>query len=479
MTTVQKVKQTVTAHDLLDKGNSVLVALSGGPDSVALLHILNRMRKSQKSQKSQKSMWLQLGAVYVNHQIRKRASRREEQFCQRLCDILNVPLTIVRGDVPAVAKHDKLGLEEAAREFRYATFEHLASEDGYDRIAVGHHADDQVETILFRLFRGTGPTGLIGMPARRGKIIRPLFDLCRTEILEYLKKNKLDWCEDKSNQSLKFKRNYIRHRLLPAIRKNLNPKAENAILSLADTLEADNEILAEMVAKASRKCLGITPGGKFRLALDKYGDYAVAIRRRLLRRCLKATCRDSQMPDKEVVERLDRLALNRSGSISLPGRVQAVVANDHLLIFSRQKRSVRVPFEPGQRLKLEWPSISIAGRVVVKDREGVSGLSMKRRSSRVLLDQDKLTPPLEVRTIRPGDRFGPLGLKGSKKVGNYLTDRKVHQAWRDEILILCDRQGPVWLIGYEIADRVKMDDQTRKVLSVGYSVRKGSSRSPI
>jgi len=192
MTTLQKVKRTITEHKLIDMGDSVLVALSGGPDSVALVHLLYRLRQSNKSMK------LQLGAVYVNHQIRKRASKKEEQFCQHLCDSLSLPLTIVCGDVPTVAKSDRLGLEEAAREFRYATFEHLADEDGYDRIAVGHHADDQVETILFRLFRGTGPTGLVGMPIRRGKIIRPLLDLTRAEILGYLQQNQLDWCEDKS-----------------------------------------------------------------------------------------------------------------------------------------------------------------------------------------------------------------------------------------------------------------------------------------
>jgi tRNA(Ile)-lysidine synthase len=470
MTTLEKVKRTIAEHELLDRGDSVLVALSGGPDSVALLRVLSRLRKSMK---------LRLSAVYVNHQIRKRASKKEEQFCQHLCDDLNVPLTIVRGDVPAAAKHDKLGLEEAAREFRYATFEHLAEEDDYDRVAVGHHADDQVETILFRLFRGTGPTGLTGMPARRGRIIRPLLDLTRTEILEYLKQAKLDWCEDKSNQSLKFKRNYIRHRLLPALRKNLNPRVESALLSLADTIGADEQFLQGVVEKASRKCLSITPGGKFELALDSYGGYAIALRRRLLRRCLKATCRDSQAPAKEVIERLDRLALSGSGSISLPGRVQAVVADGRLLIFGRRKRSVRALFEPGKRLELDWPAIAVTGRVTKGNKKSRSGAQTKRRSRRVLLDRDKLTLPLEVRTIRPGDRFRPLGMKGSKKVGDYLTDRRTHKALRDEILLLCDQQGPVWLIGYEIADRVKIDDQTRKVLSVGYDVRKGIGRSPV
>jgi tRNA(Ile)-lysidine synthase len=473
MTTLGKIRRTVAEHELFEsanKTNAVLVALSGGPDSVALLHLLSRLKRSLK---------LRLGAVYVNHQIRKRASKKEERFCQFLCDSLKVPLTIVRGDVPAAAKRDKLGLEEAAREFRYATFEHLADEDGFDRIAVGHHADDQVETILFRLFRGTGPTGLIGMPYRRGKIIRPMLDLTREEILLYLKENQLDWCEDKSNQSLKFKRNYIRHRLLPAVRKNLNPRVENAVLALADTVAVDEQFLLGVVEQASRKCLSTTPGGKFELALDLYRGYGAGLRRRLLRRCLKATWQSGQTPTKEVVERLDRLALSESGSVSLPGQVQATVADDLLIVFVRQKRILGVTFEPGVRLELDWPAVDLTGRVTKSGKPSRLSALTKRRSSRVRLDWDRLTPPLQVRTIKPGDRFRPLGMRGSKKVGDYLTDRRVNRVLRDEILLLCDQQGPVWLIGYEIADRVKIDDQTRKVLSVGYHIRKGIGRSPV
>jgi tRNA(Ile)-lysidine synthase len=434
---------------------------------VALLHLLSRLRRSLK---------LSLGAVYVNHRMRPRAARKEEQFCRQLCDDLTVPLTIVTGDVPALAKKNKQGLEETARELRYAVFEHLAETDGYDKVALGHHADDQVETILFRLIRGTGPSGLRGMPPKRGKIIRPLLDLTRAEVIAYLKKQSLACCEDRSNLEIKFKRNYIRQRLLPAVRKNLNPQVGSALLSLADTVAGEDEFLEAIVDRSYRKVVRISPGGKITLALDSYRGYATWLRRRLVRRCLKATCPDGQFPAKEVVERIDWLAGLAQGSVSLPGQVQAVVVDASLLIFRRVRRSVRAPYQPGKKLELSWPNLSFTGSVLARSR---SRPKRQARSKRVWLDWDKVTPPLEVRSVKPGDRFRPLGMKGHKKIGNFLTDRKVPRPMRDELLLLCDRQGPIWLVGFEIDERVKIDDQTKKVLTVAVSVRKTAGRTAL
>ena len=159
MTIRSQVRHTIEEHDLIRPGQSVLVALSGGPDSVALLHLLVSFRDEWK---------LRLGAVHVNHRIRKREAMRDEKFCEELCEQLQIDLTIATEDIPARAKRLKKGVEETGRDFRYEFFEFLAEEDDYDTVALGHHQHDQVETILFRLLRGTGRTGLMGMPVRRG-----------------------------------------------------------------------------------------------------------------------------------------------------------------------------------------------------------------------------------------------------------------------------------------------------------------------
>ncbi len=467
MTVMPTVKRTINEHTMLAKGDSVLVALSGGPDSVALLHLLSRLRQSLR---------LSLHAVYINHQIRPRAAKKEERFCLQLCERLDVKLTVVRGDVPALSINGRLGLEETAREFRYATFERLSEENRFDRVALGHHADDQVETILFRLARGTGPSGLTGIPAVRGKIIRPLIDLTRDDILGYLQEHSLDWCEDNSNHSLRFRRNWIRHRLLPSLRKQLNPRVEVALLNLVETLTEEEDFLGTLVEKAARKCLTRTPGGKFKLDLRFYRSYATWLRRRLLRRCLRATCRNGQVPGKEVVDRLDRIATESSGAVSLPSRAQAMVDREQLFIFRREKRSVRQPWTPGRAIDLAWPAVRITGRVIARKQARVS---RRVRSPRVWLDRDKIAPPFEVRSVKPGDRFRPLGMTGHKKVGNFLTDGKVPGPLRDEVLMLCDQAGPLWVIGHEIADRAKVDRKTRKVLTVAISFRKQIGRSTV
>jgi len=467
MTVLQKVKRTISENELLTRGDSVLVALSGGPDSVALMHLLSRLRRSLK---------LKLGAVYVNHQMRPRAARKEEKFCQCLCDDLGVPLTVVREDVPALAKKRAMGLEETAREVRYEIFDRLARGQSHDRVALGHHADDQVETILFRLIRGTGPSGLTGMPIKRGRIIRPLLHLTRVEIMHYLKTNSLSWCEDASNRSVRFKRNWIRHRLLPEMRKHLNPRADSAILALAETLGVEDEFLEAIVQRSIRKTVTISPGGKIELDLRTFSRYPEWVRRRLVRRCLQVSWVTGQKPDRDTIRRLDSLASAGSGSVSLAGRLQAAAAGGKLFLWPRRRQTVRVKYEPGRRLDLDWPEVAFSSRMVSRDR---MKMSRKPASGRIWLDWDRLKPPLEIRTPRPGDRFRPLGMKGHKKVGDFLTDRKVPRPLRDEILLLCDREGPVWVVGQEIADRVKIEAQTRRILTVAVTLRKKAGRSAV
>ncbi|MEW5995599.1 MAG: tRNA lysidine(34) synthetase TilS, partial [Candidatus Zixiibacteriota bacterium] len=311
-------RQTITEYTLLILGDSVLVALSGGPDSVALVHLLHRLRKEFN---------LRLGAVYINHGIRLRAARAEEEFCQRLCDKLDIDLTIVREDVPALAVETKKGLEETAREVRYAVFESLAREDGYDKVALAHHADDRVETILFHILRGAGRTGVRGMPVKRGIFIRPLYDVAKEDIYAYLKKHRLKYCLDQSNTATDFTRNFIRNRLLPQIRKRVNPKVDDALLNLADIVGEEETFLESLAEKAWRKVASRSLGGKIQLDLEKFVEYDISLRRRLLRRCLAGASVGRYGPDKAVVDRLERFCYSSGKAMSLPHRVQAVRAN--------------------------------------------------------------------------------------------------------------------------------------------------------
>ena len=467
MDILRQVKKTILKNDLLSERDSVLVAFSGGPDSVALLHVLSRLRRSMK---------LSLTAIYINHQIRKKAAAREEQFCQQLCDDLEVDLDIVSEDIPALAKKWKKGIEETAREFRYDVFDLLATEDGHDRIALGHHADDRVETILFRIIRGTGMSGLTGIPIKRGRIIRPLFHLTKAAILEYLKDKKLGFCTDQSNSGVEYKRNYIRNKLLVSIRKDLNPQVDRSLLNLSENIAVDEAYLEQIAGKAVKKSMKLTPGGKIELDLGLLTGYDASVRRRVLRCCMKTLSIGGLAPDKVVIDRLDGLVrrigagVRERTSVSLPGRCQAKVAGESMFVYRREALSYRQRLDMDGSTRLKRPAMDFHCRTSI--RTAGAPIEKKRGSRKVTLDRNKLKPPLFVRNIKAGDRFTPLGLRGSKKAGDFLTDRKVPVPYRDEIPVVCDGEGIVWLVGFEIADRVKVKEKTGKVVTIEVSVRK-------
>jgi tRNA(Ile)-lysidine synthase len=448
----KRFSKTVSENNLLGKGESVLIGLSGGPDSVALLHLLTRLREKLK---------LRLTAIYVNHRIRKRAALAEEKFCQGLCDKYGIELDIVTEDIPALARKNKKGLEETAREFRYEVYELLAAEDGHDKIALGHHADDRAETILFRIIRGTGPAGLAGIPIKRDKYIRPLFEFTKVEILAYLKKHRLDFCLDKSNLKTDFSRNFIRNRLLPLIRDKLNPRFDIALLNLSEIIRSEEDYLEQITAKNVKKTVNITAGGKFEVALEPFKGYALCLKRRILRFCLMNLSGQSQAPDKEVIDRLIRLDRKTH---ALPGGLQAVLTSDKLVIYKRSKTSgTEAELNFNESLRPDGLNLQFRARRVLKKN---IALNRQKRSRKVTLDEARVKLPLVVRAIRAGDRFRPLGMAGNKKVGDYLTDKKVPSVYRDEIPVVCDGEGIIWVVGYEIADRVKIDHQTKKVITI-------------
>lgn len=451
-------KKTIEKNRLLETGDSVLVGLSGGPDSVALLMLLDGIRKK---------MNLELSAVYINHQIRRRAALQEEKFCQEMCDRLGVELDIVSENIPALARKRKAGLEETAREYRYEVYDILADEDGHDKIALGHHLDDRVETVLFRILRGTGTSGLRGIPVKRGKYIRPLYDIAKGDILAFLQENEQAYCIDKTNLASDYSRNFIRNELLPMIREKLNPSVDRALLNLSENVTIEEEFLEQQVEKAVKKAINITPGGKLEVDLILFKGYDLWLKRRLLRYGLKILSPRQFAPDKEVI---DRLVSREKKSESLPEKIQAVFTDKKLVMYRRGKTAAyNVQLDGDGTIQLENPRLNFKCR---QNRHGTVNLSNRKNARKVNLDWERVKPPLRVRNIEPGDRFQPLGLKGTKKVGDFLTDRKVPAVYRDEIPVVCDLEGIIWLVGYEIADRVKVDYKTKKVVSIEVSARK-------
>jgi tRNA(Ile)-lysidine synthase len=285
----------------------------------------------------------------------------------------------------------------------------------------------------------------------------------REEILTYLKKHRLTYCIDKSNQDTTYKRNYIRNQLLVDIRKHLNPAVDMVLRNLADTMMEEEQYLDSIVYQTYKKVVKITVGGKLELDLNKYNKYAKWLRRRLLRYCLTEGLGIVLMPDRTTVDRLDIICQRRLKAVSLPESVRAVTVGEKIVLMRGKISGYTVELERSR--KVEIPGLNLQMKYQISDyKPGM--FSKERRSNRAVLAWDSIRFPLSVRNIRTGDRFQPLGMKGHKKIGDYLTDRKVPPVYRDEIPVVCDRDGIVWLAGYEIADRVKVMKSTGKVVKV-------------
>lgn len=456
---LKKIREISKQYDLIDKNDSILIALSGGPDSVVLLHLLTKIRNDFD---------LSLSAVYINHQIRKQDAKKEEQFCQKLCDEHDIELHLVSENIPVLSKKIKKGIEETARDFRYGVFETLSKENGYNKVALGHHLNDRVETVLFRIFRGTGISGLKGIPPKRDIYIRPLFDISKQEIIDYLNSHSLSFCQDVSNFSTDYKRNYIRNTIIPELQKNLNPAVEKAILTLTDTVMEEDEHLSTLAAKKLAVLKELTPGGKIILDRKKLDQCDKWLRRRIIRACLTELSDDKTAPDKETVDRVDKFIQQNEKAVSLPGKIQARRVRDNVILHLRKKLTFKQKLPIGEEIELS--QIDLLIKMTIKKRSNTQILK-KKKTFKGQFDSSKLTPPFVIRSIREGDRFQPLGLTGTKKIGDYLTDRKVNPVLRDEIPVVTDKKGIIWLVGYEIDNRAKIDHKTNEVLEIEVCLR--------
>ncbi|MDF1545918.1 MAG: tRNA lysidine(34) synthetase TilS, partial [bacterium] len=311
---LDRVLKQIRKNRLIEPGQRLLVALSGGPDSVALLRLLCSIKEEWR---------LKVAAVHINHLIREGASDADESFCRNLCENWEVELISDRADIPALAAKWKMSVEQAARKYRYQLFERLATDEGFDRVLLGHHADDQAETVLFRLIRGSGRTGLVGMSPKRSIYVRPLLQQSKADILEYLRANELDFCIDESNSDISYRRNFIRQKLIPLIEENLNPSVRELLAETADTFSSEEVYLAAIARSAIEKAVLKRRSGTLEIDRAELRKMDIWLQRRVLRYCLAELQEGEFFPDKRTVERLvERAAQSMLGPTEL--RLRAV-----------------------------------------------------------------------------------------------------------------------------------------------------------
>jgi tRNA(Ile)-lysidine synthase len=445
------VQQAITTHRLLEPGETVVVAVSGGADSMVLLHCLLRLR----------GPWsLKLSVAHFDHRLREN-SRQDALFVERVGASWGLPVTIeswVRE-----GRRDR-SLQSEARGARYRFLDAVASRAGATKIALGHHRDDQAETVLLHLFRGSGLRGLRGMlPRSDGRLIRPLLGIGRDEIEAYVKAHKLSFVEDPSNQDLRYRRNRLRWRLLPLLEREYNPAVARGLARMA-ALVAEDEAYLDAVARESLKGLGDIEGDQIRLGLSALRAYAPAIRRRILERAIRSVAPGAYLTASHL-EAVDGLtAPGGSGAALLPQNLRAWRSHGFLVLGRRRPGGHSSPV----RVELPVPGeVRIPGWGVRVEAalQTVPMIDLRAAgSARAYVDWEQVVPPLEVRSWKSGDRFRPLGLEGSKKLQDFFVDAKVPREKRERVPIVTDQKGILWVSGFRIDERGRVGGATEQVL---------------
>ena len=463
---LRRVEETIRRYGMISPGEVVVAAVSGGPDSVALLYALYWLRGK---------LDISIHVAHLDHMFRGEESAGDAEFVGKICAELGLPATIESRDVPAFIRETGLSEEEGARIVRYRFLEEVAERVGSGKVATGHTATDQAETVLMRLLRGSGLRGLSGIPpVRRGKVtfIRPLIRISRREIEELLKAEGIPFRIDSSNLKPVYTRNRIRLELMPLLRE-FNPRIEE-ILARAGEISAEEDELMERLAIEKLGELALErKEGFVRLRGDELAGLPVALRRRVVRAAVREVKGDLLNIDFDHIESiLDLISSpNPNLKLDLPG-LRAERRYSELIITSEPEGGIseyeyRLPI-PGE---VEIPEAGLKLIAEVHEERP----PMPKNPDAALLDYDKLSPPLVVRNRRPGDRFRPLGMKGSKKVKDFFIDIKLPLPERDRVPILVSGGQIAWIVGHRIDDRFKVTGETKRFALIK-AVRCGDGR---
>jgi tRNA(Ile)-lysidine synthase len=468
-------RKTITEFDMICPGDTVLIGVSGGPDSVALLNVMNQLVPE---------LSLKLAAAHLNHGLRKEAAE-EAAFVASICDSLGLTCHIGKEDVNRHRRRHKLSVEEAGRKLRYAFYKSLVTVHGYDKIALGHHADDNAELILMFMLRGCGPAGFSGIPPiRDGIIIRPLIRLTRKDILSYLEATELRSLSDRSNQDNRFLRNRIRNKLIPHLQKYYNPQIVPALNRLSDILREESTWMTGVTASHYNDVQRPEGKGQCQLSAVKLMRLPKAARRRVIRMAISEVKGDLRRITFAHVEAILRLIESKRQRpvVALPGGLAVRRIDENLCIFAgdQQKGTRAGAFgerrSPSFLYRVERPQPPRYLPVVVHIEEigwritfaltKVADLASVRRTGQgaALFDMSSLNFPLILRNAQPGDRFTPYGLQGSQKVKKYFIDHKVPRERRWECPVLVSGDRIAWLVGHRIADGCKVTPNTGWVL---------------
>lgn len=428
---LQRVKKDLVRFGLIREGERVLLGLSGGMDSMCLLDILCRLKEE---------IPFSLEAAHLNHMIRGKSAEEDAHFSKKECEKRGVLCHIAVRDIPTLSKERGEGLEECGRYERYQFFRSL----GADKIAVAHHLDDQAETVLMHLLRGSGADGLSGMDRKRGDIIRPLLGIRRKELEEYARLQKISWREDESNQSMDYFRNRVRRQVMPLL-EELQPGAAEKIVACSDKIRLDNEFLWECAQSADL----FRESDECSASVKELCQMEMAVRRRVIKNMLSL----APFVGSSALEECEKLLWSDTGKkVTLSGGFVLERSYDRLVVH-REEEYPTFSFTAHVGEEVLLPD----GRVLWVGETDEDGLS---------LDGEKIPYEFTVRSRKSGDKFIPSGMKGSKKVKDFFIDCKIPRKEREKAVILEGDDGIFCVAPYRVSENVKCTKETKKILKI-------------
>ncbi|MBF0226303.1 MAG: tRNA lysidine(34) synthetase TilS [Desulfobacterales bacterium] len=463
-------EKTITNYKMIKPYDSILIGVSGGPDSVTLLYFLNQISPKYN---------LNLAIAHLNHSLRGKESDNEAEFVESLSKKLNLPFYLKKEDVSTYKEKNKLSLEEAGRQIRYEFFLKISNQNGFNKIALGHNLNDNAELILMNLIRGSGILGMSGIPpVRDGIIIRPLIEVKRHQIIEFLKENKLSYVTDISNYDTKFLRNKIRNDLIPLLEAKYNPNTSDSLNRLGLILRAEDEWMDSIIEPLFQGIILSFKKGELIFSLLKFVNYPIAVKRRILRRAISLVKENlRKITHFHIENAIDIIEGPRNkANIDLPDNIKIFKDNQKISLINGNLKQIEtkndfinfeyyigMPENDGEIIYIRESDIYIKFSIMKWDNNFEL---LCNNENIAYFDVKNLNFPVCIRNFKDGDRFIPFGMKGSQKLKKFFINNKVSAHKKKTCPILLSGKDIMWVIGYRTSEVFRIKASTQTALKV-------------
>ena len=468
---LRTIENYMKENNMITEGDRIVLGVSGGADSVCLFHVLLQLMPSYD---------LSLYVVHVNHGIRGEEAEEDEAFVKRLCETAQIPYKVVKADIPAMATREGLTEEEAGRKVRYDAFYQCLKENKCNKIAIAHNKNDNAETMLFHLFRGSGVKGLTGISPKRDVIIRPLLCVTRQEIEQYLKGNNLKFRTDRTNLTEVYSRNKIRHRILTYAQKEINEKAVEHMANAANQLRILEEYVDKNVDLAYDRTVIITSDQKILIQVEKLLQEELIIQQGIVRKIFYHLANQLKDIESVHIDLVIGLLTKEVGKIlHLPYGIRAEKGYEHITMWVQEnlredhkieKESIEqhsfIGFEHVVKIPGETYIPEINQRIYTKIKKYEKNLNIPKDGYTKWMDYDKINNTVILRTRKSGD-YIQIDSKGNKKkLKSFFIDEKIPRKERDLVPLLADGDHIMWVIGNRMSEAYKISEETKAILEI-------------